>query len=237
MKHAWAATGILGTPAVTEAADENFVVHATWTLDRLPGAMARIDRDLVIADSGLTCDTFNFICRARLDTRGARQRAVEAIAHFAGVARRFSWWVGPADRLATLGSVLEDAGLERAETELAMAADLRTIGSDEGSPPGLDIRLVSTRAALQDLGRLSAGNWSPPDENVIRFYELAEGALLSRDSPQRFYVGYVDDEPVATAEVTLGGGVAGLFNISTIERFRRRGFGSAMTRQGARRCS
>ncbi len=54
---------------------------------------------------------------------------------------------------------------------------------------------------------------------------------MSRNCPHWLYVGYVDDEPVATAEVTLGGGVAGLFNISTIERCRRRGFGSAMTRR------
>ncbi len=136
MEHAWVAAGILGTAAIAEAADENFVVHATWTLDRLPGAMARVDPDLVIADSGLTCDTFNFICRARLDTRGARQRAVEAIAHFAGVGRPFSWWVGPADRPVTLGSVLENTGLARAETELAMAANLTTIASDVGIAAG-----------------------------------------------------------------------------------------------------
>jgi hypothetical protein len=38
-------------------------------------------------------------------------------------------------------------------------------------------------------------------------------------------------EAVATAEVTVAGGVAGLYNVSTRAAVRRRGIGSATTRQ------
>jgi ribosomal protein S18 acetylase RimI-like enzyme len=37
------------------------------------------------------------------------------------------------------------------------------------------------------------------------------------------------DRPVATAELTASGGIAGLYNISTIESYRRRGIGTALT--------
>jgi hypothetical protein len=47
-------------------ADATFVVHATYALMRTPGMLARVAPDLVLADSGLPCDTFNIICRARL---------------------------------------------------------------------------------------------------------------------------------------------------------------------------
>ncbi len=43
------------------------------------------------------------------------------------------------------------------------------------------------------------------------------------------YVGYLDGEPVATAELTVSGGVAGLYNISTLEVHRHKGIGSALT--------
>jgi hypothetical protein len=74
------------------------VVHVTWALERTGGMMSRVRDDLVIADSGLPCDPFNFVCRARLEEAAARGAAIEAVTHFANVGRPFSWWIGPADR-------------------------------------------------------------------------------------------------------------------------------------------
>ncbi len=74
-------------------------------------------------------------------------------------------------------------------------------------------------------------NWLPPDPIVPRFYQRAEAVLLDSDCPLRLYVGYLDDVPVATAELAVGGGVVGLYNISTRETHRRRGFGSRLTLQ------
>ena len=59
---------------------------------------------------------------------------------------------------------------------------------------------------------------------------IASDLLLSVDSPLRFYVGYLEGVAVAASELTIGGGVAGLYNISTRAGYRRRGIGSAMTR-------
>ena len=64
---------------------------------------------------------------------------------------------------------------------------------------------------------------------MLRFYEIGTAALLDADSPLRAYVGYLEGIPVATSELTVAGGVVGLYNVSTLEAYRRRGFGSAMT--------
>lgn len=55
--------------------------------------------------------------------------------------------------------------------------------------------------------------------------------LLAGDAPLRFYLGILDGEPVAPAELTVAGGVVGLYNIATLRAFRRRGIGSTMTLQ------
>jgi ribosomal protein S18 acetylase RimI-like enzyme len=89
---------------------------------------------------------------------------------------------------------------------------------------------VRTAAELDVFARLSAANWDPPDAQVLRFYERTAPALLSVESPQWLYVGYLDGEPVATAEATVSGGTVALFNISTRPAFRGRGIGSMMTR-------
>jgi ribosomal protein S18 acetylase RimI-like enzyme len=224
-----------GTPAdVGDRADAAFVTHVTWALQRTPGMSARIAPELVLSDSGLCCDTFNFICRARLAPEAGRTAAAEAISYFARVERPFSWWVGPADRPRDLGTVLEELGLERAETELAMAVPLAAVRGPPPEVPGLDVRRVRTRDELETLARLSAANWTPPDPDVLAFYRRTAGALLDPAAPQWFYLGYLDGEPVATAEATVHAGTVALFGIATLPPFRNRRIGSRMTWQPLR---
>jgi GNAT superfamily N-acetyltransferase len=182
-------------------------------------------------DSGLPCDTFNVVCHARLASADAPRRAREAVGHFEGNGRPFSWWVGPADRPSDLGDLLRAQGLECAETELAMAADLRSVPAEMAMPAGLRIARVRTEGQLRDFAAVTAANWAPPDPQVVRFYELAAPPLLCDESPQWLYVGYLGDMPVATAELTVGGGVVGLYGVSTLAAHRGRGLGSALTLQ------
>jgi ribosomal protein S18 acetylase RimI-like enzyme len=137
--------------------------------------------------------------------------------------------VGPADQPGDLGTTLEVIGLERAETELAMALPLDELPGRMPSVPGLEVRRVAGAAELDRFAELSAANWTPPDPNVIAFYRLAAGALLRPDSPQWLYVGYLEGVPVATAEAAVAEGAAGLYNISTRASYRGRGIGSMMT--------
>lgn len=122
------------TDAPADAPDAPFVTHATWVPARTPGMQVHADAGLVLAGSGLPCDTFNMICRARLDDASAPARVRDAVAHFREARRPFSWWVGPADRPRALGALLEDAGLARAERELAMAMELSARTDDEPAP-------------------------------------------------------------------------------------------------------
>lgn len=215
---------------LAHAADANFVTHAGWAASRVPGMVVRDEPDLVLVDSGLACDTFNFVLRARLDRETAARRIAVALGHFRQVERPFSWWVGPADLPADLGRRLEAQGLARAESELAMAAKLAGLPG-EPPPAGLEIRRVRTPGELGDFARVNAANWSPPDEDVVRFHERTAPVTLSAGAPQWFYVGYLEGAPVCAAELTVGGGVAGLYGISTLAAFRRRGFGRALTLQ------
>ena len=168
--------------------------------------------------------------RARLDDGSAGPRIREAVTWFAQRAHPFSWWVGPGDQPAALGRHLEVAGLVRAEGELAMAADLHALVAPP-LPRGLQIRRVSVPAELAAFARINAANWSPPDPMVERFYAEGAAALLGADVPIRLYVGYVEEEPVATAELAVGGGVVGLYGVSTRAAHRGRGYGSALTAQ------
>ena len=211
------------------AADDNLARHFTWVQDRCEGMRADRSPELTLAHCGLPCDTFNAVCRARLPEEGLDGRVRSALAFFGELP--FSWWHGPSDEPADLPRALAAAGLEAAESELAMACPLERV---EGLPElggSFEIRRVATADELLVFAELLASLWDPPDADVIRFYRRGTPVLLTPASPIRLYLGYAEGEAVATAEATLSGGAVGLYSISTLPSHRGRGYGSAMTTQ------
>ena len=214
---------------LSDPADENLAAHAELPCRALTHARVKRDRELVLVDSGLACDTFNLICRARLAGGSARAGIQRALTFFRETGHPFSWWLGPGSTPHELPALLVESGLKPAESELAMALDLARLAARPDPPDGLSISRVRTAEQLALFAELSAGNWDPPDQHVVRFYHLAAAAFLDPAARQWLYLGYHEGRPVATAELTVGGGVAGLYNIATLPELRGRGIGALMT--------
>jgi GNAT superfamily N-acetyltransferase len=217
-----------GSPLVPSAMEGNQVDHMTYLARRLPGATVRDEPGLLLVDSGLPTDTFNVVCRTRLRPRDADASIAAAVAHFRAKAFPFAWWVGPGATPEDLDARLTAHGLRRAEQETGMAVDLSRLPALT-LPPGLTVRRVSTERDMADFARVVASNWEPLDLSVLDFYARTARAALAPDSPVRFYVGSLDGAPVATSECHLSHGVAGLYSVSTLKAFRRRGIGAALT--------
>lgn len=215
--------------ALADAADENLAIKATLPCSALRGARVERTPELTVVDSGLPCDTFNLVCRARLPRDTAVERIERALAFFRVTGNPFSWWLGPGASPPELPALLKDAGLEPSESELAMALDLDKLGAPPVSPRDLRVTRVRTPEELADFARLSAANWDPPDPLVTRFYHEAASAFLDTQARQWLYLGLLDGTAVATAEVTIGGGVAGVYAVSTQPARRGQGIGSMMT--------
>src|SRR6185295_15812482 len=97
-------------------------------------------------------------------------------------------------------------------------------------PGGLHVNRARTLEDMADFAT-TITDVTAPDPNVTLFYQPAANRVLASESPQHFYVGYLDGKPVATAEVTLAGDVAGIYGVVTLQAFRHRGIGSALTAQ------
>jgi GNAT superfamily N-acetyltransferase len=92
-------------------------------------------------------------------------------------------------------------------------------------PSDLEVRPIDDLAGFDDHIRTAARGFGL-DEGLVRSF--LDPRLL--DEPGvRYYVGYVDGEPVATGVGIATGRTIGVYNIATVESARRRGYGAAMT--------
>jgi len=211
------------------AATANFVTHATWASRRTLGARVDQSPELTVADSGLPSDTFNIVCAARLAADDVARVCRDVVERFREVGRPFSWWVAPGDEPTDLAERLEHAGLEAAESELAMAAEVGTGPLPAAPPiPGLTFERIGLPAELSVLAGMNADNWNPPDANVEEFYRRAARDLLGPGSPFRFHLARLEGLPVAAVEVALTGSVAGIYGLTTRAAWRGRGIASAL---------
>ena len=96
---------------------------------------------------------------------------------------------------------------------------------DPPSVEGLDIRPVADAAGLEDHIVTAAAGFGMPEAMLRSIVALD----LWRKPGRTVYVGYVDGEPVTTGLGARTGRTIGVYNISTIESARKRGYGEAMT--------
>jgi ribosomal protein S18 acetylase RimI-like enzyme len=208
--------------------ENNMFAHMAHFPRRVPQMQAIDAPDVLIVNSGLPSDTFNFVCRANFTEPDIDSRIAFVIDYFTSKHLPMAWWIGPNSYPVDLAHYLKRHGLEQTEVELGMALNLAELPHTWDVPAGVTIRRVSTASELQQFARVIAANWSPPDPSVLAFYQSISEIALQQDSPARFYVGYLDDEPVATSELFLGAGVAGIYSVATVIHARRRGIGTAM---------
>src|SRR4029453_15521920 len=100
-----ATTGQLPKDSAVRA-DQAFVTHVTWALERTPGMVIRVRPEFVLPHLGFPCATFNVLLRPPPAGAGLKSVGLEAFLFFSNVQRPFSWWVGPADTPRDLGVAL-----------------------------------------------------------------------------------------------------------------------------------
>jgi hypothetical protein len=102
---------------------------------------------------------------------------------------------------------------------------LHPIPAEAAVPPDLRIVVVTDAAGFDDHVAAAAAGFGMPEELAWSFMDVR----MLEQPDATFYVGYLDGRPVTTGLGLRTGRTMGVYNISTVESARRRGFGAAIT--------
>ena len=223
----------LSTPALVNAIEANlFAFLPLWR--RWPAAEIHDGPDLLWSLTGFPIPLFNSVMRANL----APDEVEAAIAHVIARGRSrdvpLLWWTGPATRPADLGESLTAGGFVHVEDVPGMAADLRDVPVGLPPAPGLVVEQVAGPATLREWCAAMCAGYEMPAAFGETYYDCLINLGLEAQAPLRHCLGRLDGEPVATATLFLGAGVAGIYDVSTIPAARRQGIGAVMTVQALR---
>ena len=168
---------------------------------------------------------FNGVLCSQPPTSEAGQAVKDERAYFESQAvTSFSWWLAPSLHPATWSPYLLPHGFIYTDSTPGMAVDLAALGPVR---PPLSIQRVEDQQMLSVWAKTFIQGYGLPDTMTPAFLALIEG--LGTDLPFRHYLGLLNDQPVATASLFIGAGVAGIYNVATLAEVRGRGIGSAIT--------
>ena len=201
-------------------------LHANWAAwlegiaGHVPGAEVRQFGSLRAVATGIPIPLFNQAFAFEVPTDVALREAVEWLS---------SWSAPfmvptPAENVVELAQIATAASLAESDWSMpGMQIPLQDV--QQPLPNGLRVIRATEPVHLDDLAVAVSGGFGPPPE-VAR--TVAPDSVLGGDENQHL-VGYVDDEPVASAELLATGEIAGVYTVAVPEQHRRRGYGEALT--------
>lgn len=182
-----------------------------------------------IAAAGVTFQMFNsaFLSSPVSTEDELVRRIMMPSMHFNSRGLEWAYWVcegwleGRARRRPR--HVFERLGLRHSVDLPGMVAD--SIAPPVRPPPLIRIRRVDcpiTRDAFCSIGSVC---FHVP---LAWFHEVFENDGVWQNFAS--YVGFVDEEPVSTTAIIVGGSALGVYNVATLPGYQRRGYGEAVMR-------
>ncbi len=194
-----------------------------------PSGEVRELQGVSIASASVTFQMFNasFLSAPVSSEAELAQRILLAALHFQTRGQEWACWVcedwmDPRTRRRSRG-LFSKNGLRHSVTLPGMVAE-RILPPAKPLPP-LDVRRVcdpATREAFCSIGSICFH--VPPSW----FREVFNSETVW--DPFAAYVGYAEGQPVSTAAIVMGSGVAGVYNVATLPGYQRKGYGEVVMR-------
>jgi len=218
----------LSEGSLTKAIEDN-ICELLRLFHLLPRTEVHDDPDLFWTITDIPFPLLNSITRARLTDTIVESRIDEVITHYINRKVPILWWVGPASKPDNLVKYLEKHGFIEDGLSPGMAVDLSALNENIRFPADLTIERVDNLQKLNALCQVMSVVFHLPDFVTRAISDLLTYNGFSLDAPMQNYLACLDGKPVASSSIVYGAGVAGIYNVATIEEARRQGIGSAIT--------
>jgi len=142
---------------------------------------------------------------------------------------RFWWWVYPCGQSPETGRILQDAGFRLIEKGPCMAADLNDSALDEQIPDNITISPIRNKNDMLIWEDISFHGFEMPPRVREQYGVFVSSFDLGAQSPQKLFLAYFEEKPVATSLLFTHNNTAGIYYVSTLPAFRNNGFGLKIT--------
>jgi ribosomal protein S18 acetylase RimI-like enzyme len=139
----------------------------------------------------------------------------------------FTWWMETHLKPSDWKPALSRYGFGYSNDTPGMAIDLLEMNDSMQKVDGLEIRIAGDAESVKTWTRVFLKGYDLPAAWESIMFEL--WVQLGLDLPMRNYLGYLDGKPVSTSTVFYGGGVAGIYCVSTLPEARGKGIGAGIT--------
>lgn len=180
--------------------------------------------EMVTVNTGFACDMFNVVC---ILENGVD---LQIFSNIFAENLPFACWLGFGNDISVYEKYLKQLNGTKVEIESGMSIEIREINTIS-SCSKLKIKSVSNLEKLQDFIKVYKKIIPEDAYFTEKFYIAAAPFILDKHGHLELFVGYLSERPVATGALFFSENVVGVWDITVLPEFRRRGIATDMIRR------
>lgn len=213
--------------SIIQVIEQNLFEHSRL-FTTLPGTRVEKKPDVFWFETGIKEPLLNGVLMSRFSAKNTQEKINQLIAHFKNRNLDMSWQIGPSTRPSNTDKYLVNKGFVNIEYSIGMAIELSNV-LHSPSVSGLKIQTITNIQALREWVEIFRLAYPLSKEYGEAAFQVYAKAGIDNPNLCIHFIGFFEQKPIATSSLFLDSNVAGVYNVSTHPKMRRKGIGSAMT--------